>query len=56
MFKLADHPTQLVKTFTKDDLKDSVKQDAKQIGKLQDKLYAENNLSLIHISEPTRPY
>ncbi|MBK6892212.1 MAG: polyphosphate kinase 2 family protein [Flavobacteriales bacterium] len=49
MFKLADHPTQLVKTFTKDDLKDSVKQDAKQIGKLQDKLYAENNRSLLLI-------
>lgn len=48
-FKLADHPTKLKKEIAKDELKDSVEKDAEHIGKLQDKLYAENNRSLLLI-------
>lgn len=48
-FKLKDHPRELVIPITKDDLKDSVKKDAEHIGDLQDKLYAENNRSLLLI-------
>ncbi|MEO5584261.1 MAG: PPK2 family polyphosphate kinase [Flavobacteriales bacterium] len=48
-FKLSRHPTKLAKEIAKDDLKEYVKKDAKQIGKLQEKLYAENNRSLLLI-------
>lgn len=48
-FKLKDHPTQLKKDPGEDELNAFVKKDAKHIGKLQDKLYAENNRSLLLI-------
>ena len=47
--KLSKQHTELVKAIGKDELKDSVKEDAKHIGKLQEKLYAENNRSLLLI-------
>ncbi|MBX2981382.1 MAG: polyphosphate kinase 2 family protein [Flavobacteriales bacterium] len=46
-FKLKDHPTRLDKKIPKDDLKDSVKEDAEHIGAFQETLYAENSRSLL---------
>lgn len=48
-FKLKDHATLLDKKISKKDLKAYVKEDAEQIGNLQETLYAENNRSLLLI-------
>ena len=48
-FKLKDHSTALKQDLDKNELQDAVKKDAEHIGKLQEKLYAENNRSLLLI-------
>lgn len=48
-FKLKEHPTRLKEDLDKDELKASVKKDAEHIGAMQEKLYAENNRSLLLI-------
>ncbi|MGB5071922.1 MAG: PPK2 family polyphosphate kinase [Flavobacteriales bacterium] len=48
-FKLKNLSTSLKDDIDKDDLKKSVEEDAERIGKLQEKLYAENSRSLLLI-------